>query len=262
MGTGRPYADLEQIKNAEHGAPPAKHMSRRNAFAATYPVMVTRHKRLAKTALLSEGRGACPAQGSGLVRHALHELKQIFLFLRAEHAGHGIIPCCNNFHYPRVQLPCPLGGKNRGCALVPRIDLPPDKPFLLKLGQSAGNVAFVHADTFGQFVLSDARVAAQVENEQILAAIDAKGCECAVEIHVVMPVGQRDPFIDKFHDIFLWLVVSRLCKPAPYGLQQSAPQEKATLVVLALTSAGAEGHKSLRAQRTALNPVSEARSCP
>ena len=32
MGTGRPYADLEQIKNAEHDAPPANRMSRRNGL--------------------------------------------------------------------------------------------------------------------------------------------------------------------------------------------------------------------------------------
>ena len=93
-----------------------------------------------------------------------------------------------------------LRREDGGRALVLRVDLAPDEAALLQMGQGTGDVALVDVDDVRQLVLGQAGLAADVQDEKILAAAETVRSKTLVQVHEVMPVGQRDPLIGQFHN--------------------------------------------------------------
>ena len=96
-----------------------------------------------------------------------------------------------------------LGKKYRGRAFVFLIDLASDEPFFFKLRQGTGHITFVDTDKFGQFVLGNARIVKKIEDELVLAAVEAKRRKSPVEVQKVVSVSQCNPPISEFHVAFL-----------------------------------------------------------
>ena len=150
--------------------------------------------------------GRCIAQLCRTPRQPLHERKQGFFVLHGKNLCYRIVPNLYDAHYLWIQLMGPLGKKYRGRAFVFLIDLAADEPLFFKLRQGTGHIAFVDTDKFGQFVLCYARILKKVEDELVLAAVEAKLRKSPVEIQKVVSVSQCNPPISEFHDAFLSLV--------------------------------------------------------
>lgn len=142
--------------------------------------------------------GAAVLVGRG--HHALEQGLQGVLLVLRQRAGHRGVPAPDDLQHVRVHVQGLLRREDGGRALILRIDLTPDEAALLQMGQGTGDVALVDVDDVRQLVLGQAGLAADVQDEKILAAAETVRSKTLVQVHEVMPVGQRDPLIGQFHN--------------------------------------------------------------
>ena len=142
--------------------------------------------------------GAAVLVGRG--HHALEQGLQGVLLVLRQRAGHRGVPAPDDLQHVRVHVQGLLRREDGGRTLVLRVDLTPDEAVLLQMGQGTGDVALVDVDDVRQLVLGQAGLAADVQDEKILAAAETVRSKTLVQVHEVMPVGQRDPLIGQFHN--------------------------------------------------------------